>query len=257
MSGLRTFFGSRSFFSILGLLLLALCINPAYAASEKGPRCIDGLDNDGDGLIDGDDPDCRSGGGDLEARVSDLEALVADLTDRVEILESRGRVDPDEFPAGTDLRNAFPGITLSVEGNPTALVRSLVGTLNDGPAGGSNVASTGTRVFGHDVTGSVINEDDFFRVWTTGIGANPTTILRVDFDTPTDFVSIDMIADDDDVFELSAFDSDDNLLEVVNLGSFVGVMTFTISRPSRDISYVLAGGTPGEGGPMDNLRFSP
>ena len=25
---------------------------------EKGPRCSDGIDNDCDGLIDGDDPDC-------------------------------------------------------------------------------------------------------------------------------------------------------------------------------------------------------
>ena len=25
---------------------------------EKGPRCVDGIDNDCDGLIDGEDPDC-------------------------------------------------------------------------------------------------------------------------------------------------------------------------------------------------------
>ena len=38
---------------------------PAYAESEKGPRCTDGIDNDLDGLIDADDPDCGadSGGG--------------------------------------------------------------------------------------------------------------------------------------------------------------------------------------------------
>lgn len=39
-------------------------VDSAYAANEKGPRCSDGIDNDGDGLIDSDDPDCGGGGGD-------------------------------------------------------------------------------------------------------------------------------------------------------------------------------------------------
>jgi hypothetical protein len=38
--------------------VLALTTSPAYAAAEKGPRCSDGLDNDGDSLIDRADPDC-------------------------------------------------------------------------------------------------------------------------------------------------------------------------------------------------------
>ncbi len=42
--------------------VLALTTSPAYAAAEKGPRCSDGLDNDGDMLIDGDDPDCGGSG---------------------------------------------------------------------------------------------------------------------------------------------------------------------------------------------------
>ena len=36
------------------------CVGPCVPthSKEKGPRCTDGLDNDCDGLIDGDDPDC-------------------------------------------------------------------------------------------------------------------------------------------------------------------------------------------------------
>lgn len=52
---------------IVTLLCLAL-VGPADAAprdKEKGPNCSDSIDNDGDGLIDGEDPDCGgSGGGD-------------------------------------------------------------------------------------------------------------------------------------------------------------------------------------------------
>ena len=33
------------------------CCVPTHN-KEKGPRCSDGIDNDCDGLIDGDDPDC-------------------------------------------------------------------------------------------------------------------------------------------------------------------------------------------------------
>ncbi len=36
----------------------------AYSGQEKGnKKCNDGIDNDGDGLIDGDDPDCQGDGG--------------------------------------------------------------------------------------------------------------------------------------------------------------------------------------------------
>lgn len=47
-------------FTMALLLGLALAV-PVDAASphkEKGPNCSDGIDNDGDELVDGDDPDC-------------------------------------------------------------------------------------------------------------------------------------------------------------------------------------------------------
>jgi len=46
--------------SFICLICLAVC-NPAAAApadKEKGPNCSDGIDNDGDDLVDDDDPDC-------------------------------------------------------------------------------------------------------------------------------------------------------------------------------------------------------
>ena len=58
------------------LVMVALALGLASpqilsAAAEKGPRCSDGEDNDGDGYIDGADPDCGgdSGGSDEENKV--------------------------------------------------------------------------------------------------------------------------------------------------------------------------------------------
>ncbi len=49
----------------ISLIFLALCLffafsmSPAEAENEKGKtKCNDGIDNDGDGLIDGKDSDC-------------------------------------------------------------------------------------------------------------------------------------------------------------------------------------------------------
>ena len=44
----------------LVLVLAAIFTTMAYAEPEKGKKCSDGLDNDNDGLVDGDDPDCGS-----------------------------------------------------------------------------------------------------------------------------------------------------------------------------------------------------
>ncbi len=45
---------------LLGCLLLGLTTVTVEAAKEKGgPKCSDGMDNDGDGQVDCDDPDCH------------------------------------------------------------------------------------------------------------------------------------------------------------------------------------------------------
>lgn len=49
---------------VLVSLVLAGAVNAAPQNKEKGPNCSDQVDNDGDKLIDGDDPDCGGSGGD-------------------------------------------------------------------------------------------------------------------------------------------------------------------------------------------------
>jgi len=56
---------STILFAFVFFLLFIGLNTVSYAApmNEKGKRCSDGIDNDGDGLIDGDDPDCVGDGG--------------------------------------------------------------------------------------------------------------------------------------------------------------------------------------------------
>ena len=98
--------------------------------------------------------------------------------------------EPDDFALGTDLTNAFGGITLSIEGSPVNIVLSRSGLFTDGPSAGMSIASTGSLVFGHDLSSPGV---DFLRVWSANLGST----LRIDFDNPTDYIAIDVIGDDE------------------------------------------------------------
>jgi hypothetical protein len=89
-------------------------------------------------------------------------------------------IEPDSVPEGTDIRNAFRRVTLSVDGDSTREVRAVDGF---DAFNGRNLATTGTLVFGYSPTlphatgeGKVWDEDTF-------------GLLRADFkrlaDTPT------------------------------------------------------------------------
>lgn len=68
-------------YTVFFTLLVALCtilvlanITVAQGGSEKGnKKCTDGIDNDGDGLIDGDDPDCGEDPGGDPVFMGDLD----------------------------------------------------------------------------------------------------------------------------------------------------------------------------------------
>jgi hypothetical protein len=126
--------------------------------------------------------------------------------------------------------------------------------MDGGPTAGTNIATTGSLVFGHDILGPTTPATDFLKIWT---GISPGPILRADFHNQTSFVSIDMIANDDDSFELLAFNEQGDLLDSFLTGEIRNTsVTASITRPTADISYILAGGIAPEGaGLLDNLRF--
>ena len=149
-------------------------------------------------------------------------------------------VEPDLFPVGTDIRNKFEGVTLSVNGQPGAPVLSLVG---DGGCGGI-CSSTGTQVF----SGGPNNPH-----WQFALAE-----FRADFATATGFVSIDFVGVDDGDVKAEIYDLDGILLAsfLTHLGAEGDNATATFNRSTADIAYILAGGVPGEGVSLDNLTVS-
>ena len=162
--------------------------------------------------------------------------------------------EPDNFADGTDLTDAFAGVTLSVVpanvvGKPPTKVITVEGATAVGTRT-TNPATTGVRVFGQapqPVAGvQKFNEDRF-------------GLLRADFAVATDYVQIDMIFDDDDVGILRAFDASGILLGSVKVSGDgrgpVPFVTGIISRISPDIAFITVGGFGSEGDVLDNLQF--
>lgn len=156
--------------------------------------------------------------------------------------------EPDNFAVGTDIRSAFPGITLSVQGKPASEVRAV----DSYSAFDSRLlATSGTLVFGQSPQPSTAVPQG----WDEVLG-----LLRVDFASPANFVQIDLIYDDDDVAALWAYDSAGVLLDMDTFyGDGRGPTPDTydrasITRPQADIAYILAGGRDGEAVFLDNLQ---
>jgi hypothetical protein len=154
-------------------------------------------------------------------------------------------VDPDAFPAGTDITNSFPGITLTTRDGLAPGTNSRAVTSSTDP-----LATTGTRVFAHD-SGNTTWGDGTFE------------FLRADFAGGATLVSLDFFANDsggDHNAELLAFNAA-NVQVAINTVTFVPANTFatlTVSAPS--ISYVAAYWdrvTHVENGGLDNLRYEP
>ena len=162
-------------------------------------------------------------------------------------------VEPDDFSIGTDLTNAFPGVTLSVQGQPTTKVIAADGANAAGCCNPFPV-TTGLLIFGQDP--QPVPPLQKFNEALFGL-------MRADFALPTDYVQIDIIFDDDDIGILRAFDATDVLLDSVLVsgagdqrGGLPPYVTAVISRGTSDIAYITVGGWDSEGGILDNLQFN-
>ena len=105
---------------------------------------------------------------------------------------------------------------------------------------------------------------DNAKQWSEGPVGTGQGLLRADFDFLADFLTIDLLCDDDDIGFVKAFDVFNTLL-----GSQFGdcrgdnltpsrpkFARVTITRPTADIAYALAGGITGEGLFLDNLQVN-
>jgi hypothetical protein len=157
-------------------------------------------------------------------------------------------IDPDAFPEGTDIRNSYTGVTLSVVGTDGAITSRPV------LARSGSTPTTVPNVFGQPVDTTLPLQ--FGWHWDE----NTFGMLRADFDRPTDYVQIDLIYGDDTVSVLRAFDADGNqLVEVKEDGDGRTADAFdtaVISRTEADIAYIIAGGWAAEATVLDNLKFN-
>jgi len=163
-------------------------------------------------------------------RVAWLSGVVAVLTLLLGTTPARATlitVEPDDFSGGTDISNAFPGVTLVAIAQADLAVYSLEDSIDD-----SAQASTGTRIFGNS---------DVQYPWEWGAAFNAG--MRAEFSRPVSFVAIDIIGNDLlDQGRLIAFDGFDTALATYETGllSAGQFETASISRPTTDIAYVVA-----------------
>lgn len=176
-------------------------------------------------------------------------------------------VDPDRYPngtpitTGTNISAEFPGLTLwavddvgKVDGNTVLTLGKPVEYVY---ARADGLHSTPTMHFGRHAS-----ED---RTWG-GPDVLARTYLRGDFDSPVGFLQLDFISNDKcfehlDVGFLEIFDTGMNSLGVFTEGELHGygmIGTISITRPTADIAYFLASGSPvrGDDVGLDNLKYA-
>jgi hypothetical protein len=156
-------------------------------------------------------------------------------------------IEPDDYPAGTDISTVFPGVTLSTVNSDLGDPR-VFALEPDEP----NWASTGELVFGHSGDYAVHWVMDTIPTFRYGA-------LRADFSPAALSFSVDIIGNDSlDYGQLDAYDAAGNLLVSLQTGALSAgdVETLNVSDVG-DISYVIAGGLLADTVCLDNMRFVP
>ena len=143
--------------------------------------------------------------------------------------------DADGFSDGTDISNAFDGMTLSSTGRASGLDGKVYAKTDA-------YASTGTMTFGNNLANPTL--------WY--LDTHPTTpphpddyALKITFDMPAKYVAIDLVTESDwSNGSIESYDSSDNLTfaDYYTWGWNGEIFRAEISRSSYDIAYVLVGG---------------
>jgi hypothetical protein len=156
-------------------------------------------------------------------------------------------VEPDAFPAGTDISTAFPGVVLSTVNSVAGDTRVFATAPTR-----SYWASTGTLVFGH--------VGPYAEHWVVDTSeAFSYGALRATFNPPAASVTLDLVGNDSSDFGLvSAYDPSGALLTALETSELAAgaVETLTLSWP-LGIGYVIAGGAGADTVSLDQLRFVP
>ena len=157
-------------------------------------------------------------------------------------------VDPDDFASGTAIGGNYAYVTLTSIG-------TVVDNANVYAYADPTFASTGSNVFAFQQGGSLNPR------WVSN-----GSMLRIDFDYATDFVSIDIIGNDPpgsipptDQNRMDAYNAADVLIATAVSAPLLiyEVENISISRPSADIAYVVVGDDPlGDNVHLDNFAYN-
>ena len=158
------------------------------------------------------------------------------------------RIEPDDYAPNAVIGTVSPDATLTAIGTATSGGTVYARSVGQG--------STGSQAFSAcSFTASGGACSIYQTEWTSR-----TRQLRIDFASPVTTVSIDAVSNNDsDYGRLAIYDANDNLLaryttDALSSGQFE---TMTLSRPTADIAYAIAGGHVDTGVRLDNLRFGP
>jgi hypothetical protein len=155
-------------------------------------------------------------------------------------------VDPDEFAAGTDISNAWTGITLSSGGGGANLDGKVYAAYRSG--------SLGNEVFANSRISS--------KLWLNNSTPGSYYYLQVDFHTPANHVLIDVISDNGSDFPGLCYSTDGINYKWIQdypvLGPGQIYTTAVPLRPAADIVSVRIGGLGSISSYavlLDNLRY--
>ena len=151
-------------------------------------------------------------------------------------------VDADAYTPGTDISTVFDAVKLQTYYDDGLLIGKVFSRRAYDPI----LASTGTNVFGHAVTGTDAYGRPLNETWVF-----PQTLLVVEFCDPADWVSFDIKGDNPegsrDRAAVDVYDADLNLIEWAQtpLLDYAEFAQISINRDAFDISFVVTSGTDG------------
>lgn len=164
--------------------------------------------------------------------------------------------DPDAHANEANISTAFDGVTLSTSNSINWWSN---GNIYSRTAANPAYPSTGTRVFGSNVSGASEGGTPRSQSWYLSPWSGGFYRLRADFDNPANQVSIDMIGCwGTDLGAMWVYDVGGSLLSTVNSPSLTagGVYTATYSSGSFNIGHIIASGRDGNVVALDNLQWN-
>lgn len=187
--------------------------------------------------------------GQLETGEDGLAGRTVRLVDAAgQPVNLRKGIEPDDYAPNAVINNVISEATLNAIGTGSAgfsVYARPVGQSSTGNLGFGACSFTGSG------GGCSVPQSE----WTSR-----SRQLRIDFASPVTTVSIDAVSNNaSDYGRLEIYDASNNLLgryttDALSSGQFE---TMTLSRPTADIAYAIAGGHMDSGIRLDNLQFGP